>query len=100
MLSKKYFCYNDLLVGSVPIFSKFEYKLMTDITYNGLPVYQNSARDDRYIIYNGELIIFYYSIMNIHINLANSWFLTHEISNSGLRELICSRQDKRERPDR
>ena len=67
---------------------------MTDITYNGLPVYQNSARDDRYIIYNGELIIFYYSIMNIHINLANSWFLTHEISNSGLRELICSAKEK------
>ena len=67
---------------------------MTDITYNGLPVYQNSARDDRYIIYNGELIIFYYSIMNIHINLANSWFITHEISNSGPRELISAAEEK------
>ena len=31
-----------------------EYELMTDIIYNGLPVYQHSARDDRYIIGNGN----------------------------------------------
>ena len=30
-----------------------DYKL-TDIFYNGLPVYQHSARDDRYIIGNGN----------------------------------------------
>ena len=37
-----------------------EYKLMKDIIHNGLPVYQHSAGDDRYIIYNGELINSYY----------------------------------------
>ena len=65
-----------------------EYKLMTDIIHNDLPVYQHSARDDRYIINNGELLIYYLSIINIHIILANSWFITHEISNSGPREFI------------
>ena len=30
-----------------------DYRL-TDITHNGLPVYQNSARDDRYIVANGN----------------------------------------------
>ena len=30
-----------------------EYELMTDITHNGLPVYQHSAGDERYIISNG-----------------------------------------------
>ena len=29
------------------------YKLTTDVTLNDLPVYQHSARDDRYIIGNG-----------------------------------------------
>ena len=61
---------------------------MTDVTHNDFPVYQHLAREDRYIIYNGELIISYYSIMNNHITLANSWFITHEISNSGPREFI------------
>ena len=37
-----------------------EYELMKDIIHNGLPVYQHLARDDRYIIYNGELINSYY----------------------------------------
>ena len=32
--------------------------------------------------------------MNIHINLANSWFITHEISNSGPRELISAAEEK------
>ena len=71
-----------------------EYELMTDIIYNGLPVYQHSARDDRYIINNGELIISYLSIMNIHIILANSWFITHEILNSGPREFISTAEEK------
>ena len=71
-----------------------EYKLMKDIIHNGLPVYQHSAGDDRYIIYNGELIISYYSIMNIHINLAYSWFITHEISTSGPREFISKAKEK------
>ena len=71
-----------------------EYKLMKDIIHNGLPVYQHLARDDRYIIYNGELIISYYSIMNNHITLANSWFITHEISNSGPREFISTAEEK------
>ena len=31
-----------------------DYKLMTDIIHNDLPVYQHSARDDRYIIGNGN----------------------------------------------
>ena len=65
-----------------------EYRLMTDVNHNDFPVYQHLAREDRYIIYNGELIISYYSIMNNHITLANSWFITHEISNSGPREFI------------
>ena len=30
------------------------YKLTTDVTLNDLPVYQHSARDDRYIIGNGN----------------------------------------------
>ena len=71
-----------------------EYKLMKDIIHNGLPVYQHLARDDRYIIYNGELINSYYSIMNIHIHLAYSWFITHEISNSGPREFISTAKEK------
>ena len=65
-----------------------DYGLMTDVSHNDFPVYQHLAREDRYIIYNGELIISYYSIMNNHITLANSWFITHEISNSGPREFI------------
>ena len=71
-----------------------EYELMTDIIYNGLPVYQYSAGEDRYIINIGELIISYLSIMNIHIILANSWFITHEISNSGPREFISTAEEK------
>ena len=40
------------------------YKLTIDVTLNDLPVYQHSARDDRYIIGNGNflfvrLILFY-----------------------------------------
>ena len=70
------------------------YKLTIDVTLNDLPVYQHSARDDRYIINNGELLIYYLSIMNIHIILANSWFITHEILNSGPREFISTAEEK------
>ena len=31
-----------------------DYRLMTDIIHNDLPVYQHSARDDRFIINNGK----------------------------------------------
>ena len=31
-----------------------DYRLMTDIIHNDLPVYQHSARDDRYITGNGN----------------------------------------------
>ena len=71
-----------------------DYGLMTDVSHNDFPVYQHLAREDRYIIYNGELINSYYSIMNIHINLAYSWFITHEISNSGPREFISTAEEK------
>ena len=71
-----------------------EYELMTDIIHNGLPVYQHSAGDDRYIIYNGKLIISYNSIVNIHITAAYSWFITHEISNSGPRDFISTAEEK------
>ena len=33
-----------------------EYKLLPDITHNDLPVFQHSARDDRFIIQNGNCI--------------------------------------------
>ena len=71
-----------------------DYRLMTDVTHNDFPVYQHLAREDRYIINIGELIISYLSIMNIHIILANSWFITHEISNSGPREFISTAEKK------
>ena len=32
-----------------------EYRLLPDITHNDLPVFQHSARDDRFIIQNGIL---------------------------------------------
>ena len=33
------------------------YKLTTDNTLNDLPVYQHSARDDRYIVGNGKFYL-------------------------------------------
>ena len=33
-----------------------EYRLLPDITHNDLPVFQHSARDDRFIIQNGNCI--------------------------------------------
>ena len=37
-----------------------EYQLLQDISHNGRPVYQSLARDDRYIIYIGNNIIYNY----------------------------------------
>ena len=37
-----------------------EYQLLQDITHNGHPVYQSSAREDKYIIYIGNNIIYKY----------------------------------------
>ena len=67
------------------------YKLTIDVTFNDLPVYQHSARDDRYIIGNGNSFIntLIYEILQI----ANNWFISHEISNSGLREFISNRTE-------
>ena len=50
------------------------YKLTIDVTLNDLPVYQHSARDDRYIIGNGNF------------NNQNSLVYSILISNSKFRE--------------
>ena len=42
------------------------YKLTIDVTLNDLPVYQHSARDDRYIIGNGSIIIQDSIMITIH----------------------------------
>ena len=34
-----------------------EYQLLQDISFNGRPVYQSLARNDRYILYIGKLFI-------------------------------------------
>lgn len=70
-----------------------EYRLLPDITHNDLPVFQHSARDDRFIIQNGIHNAF------LLINNSNSfagyhWFITHEISNSGLREFSSFRAER------
>ena len=62
-----------------------EYRLLPDITHNDHPVYQHSARDDRFIIQNGIPNVFLL-IKNSNSLAGYSWFITHEISNSGLRE--------------
>ena len=76
-----------------------DYHLLPDnITLNDLPVYQHSARDDRFIISNGNLIISSKSV-TCHFISANFWFITHEISNSGLREFSSVRQEEQLTPD-
>ena len=70
-----------------------EYRLLPDITHNDLPVYKHSIRDDRFIIQNGIHNAF------LLINNSNSfagyhWFITHEISNSGLREFSSFRAER------
>ena len=50
------------LSGTGPIAKRYpeslgEYQLLQDKFHNGRPVYQSLARDDRYIINNGELIV-------------------------------------------
>ena len=54
------------------------YKLTIDVTLNDLPVYQHSARDDRYIIGNGN------SFINI---------LVYEILNSNSKQLVHLTRD-------
>ena len=72
-----------------------DYHLLPDnITLNDFPVYQHSARDDRFIISNGNLIKSSKSV-TCHFISANFWFITHEISNSGLREFSSVKQDER-----
>ena len=70
-----------------------EYGLLPDITLNDLPVYKHSIRDDRFIIQNGIHNAF------LLINNSNSfagyhWFITHEISNAGLREFSSFRAER------
>ena len=70
-----------------------EYRLLPDVTHNDLPVYKHSIRDDRFIIQNGIHNAF------LLINNSNSfagyhWFITHEISNSGLREFSSFRAER------
>ena len=36
-----------------------EYRLLPDITFNDRPMYQHSARDDRFIIQNGNLDVLF-----------------------------------------
>ena len=42
-----------------------EYQLLPEKSHNGRPVYQSLARDDRYIIYIGNNIIYNYHNINI-----------------------------------
>ena len=49
------------------------YKLTIDVTLNDLPVYQHFAKDDRYIIGNGSIIIQDSIMITIHSRL----FLVH-----------------------
>ena len=70
-----------------------DYKLMAYVTHNDLPVYQHSTRDDRYIIGNGNIFRKKSLLTKYFINLENNWFISHEISNSGLREFISNRTE-------
>ena len=74
-----------------------EYKLRSNFTFNNFPVYEHSVRDDRFIINNG--IHIQYSVMIGRFILyllipAYFWFITREISNSGLREFGTVRREE------
>ena len=62
---------NILLSSNGPSSEKYpdslgEYQLLPEKSHNGRPVYQSLARDDRYIIYIGNNIIYnYHNIVNI-----------------------------------
>ena len=68
-----------------------EYRLLPDIIFNDFPVFQHSAREDRFIIQNGNII---QKQSHRILILANTWFITHEISNSGLREFSSSKAER------
>ena len=56
---------NILLSSNGPSSEKYpdslgEYQLLPEKSHNGRPVYQSLARDDRYIIYIGNNIIYNY----------------------------------------
>ena len=70
-----------------------EYRLLPDITHNDLPVYKHSIRDDRFIIQNGIHNAFLL-INNWNSFAGYHWFITHEISNSGLREFSSFRAER------
>ena len=47
--------------------------------------------DTSSILVNFKLLTIF---INIHITSANSWFITHEISNSGPRDFISTAEEK------
>ena len=70
-----------------------EYRLLSDITFNDLPVFRHSARDDRFIISVGNRNIFLL-INNLNSLTGDSWFITQEIANSGLREFSSFKAER------
>ena len=61
---------NILLSSNGPSSEKYpdslgEYQLLQEKSHNGRPVYQSLARDDRYIIYIGNNIIYNYIITTL-----------------------------------
>ena len=70
-----------------------EYRLRSNFTFNNFPVYEHSDRDDRFIINNGNHKNNRQNILYLVIT-AYFWFITRNISNTGLREFSTVRKDE------
>ena len=66
------------------------YEKMTNITHSGRPVWQSTSRDDRYLLYQGKLII--YIIIHWIIPKGYFWYINNQISENGEKRIRSERK--------